>query len=76
MLLPRKSHHIHFRKGLPSENETKKRQRIQEMKEYECGRRCLSPSIFRKSKGPINFATSSTATATNIASADGGLKTL
>jgi hypothetical protein len=64
------------RKGLPSENETKKRQRIQEMKEYECGRRCLSPSIFRKSKGPIIFATSTSAAATNIALTDGGAKPL
>ncbi len=29
------------------------------MKDYECGMRCLSPSIFRKSKGPIILATSS-----------------
>lgn len=46
------------------------------MKEYECGRRCLSPSIFRKSKGPIIFATSTSAAATNIASTDGGAKAL
>lgn len=46
------------------------------MKEYECGRRCLSPSIFRKSKGPIIFATSTSTAATNIASSDGGAKTL
>jgi hypothetical protein len=61
---------------LPSENETKKRQRIQEMKDYECGRRCLSPSIFRKSKGPIIFATSTSATATNNGSLDGASRTL
>ena len=41
------------------------------MKEYECGRRCLSPSIFRKSKGPIIFATSTSSAATNIGSTDG-----
>jgi hypothetical protein len=51
---------------LPSESETKKRQRIQEMKEFEGGRRCLSPSIFRKSKGPIIFATSSSSITTNV----------
>ena len=48
-----------YSKGLPSESETKKRQRLLEMKEYECGKRCLSPSIFRKSKGPIVLAASS-----------------
>jgi hypothetical protein len=41
------------------------------MKEYECGRKCLSPSIFRKSKGPIIFATSTSTAATNIGSTDG-----
>jgi len=46
-------------KGLPSEDEAKKRQRLQEMKDYEHGKKVLSPSIFRKSKGPIIFAASS-----------------
>jgi len=45
-----------FRKGLPSETETKKRQRLLEIKDFEGGKKCLSPSIFRKSKGPIIFA--------------------
>lgn len=52
------------RQGLPSENETKKRQRLKEMKEYEGGKRCLSPSIFRKSKGPVVLTASSAAIAT------------
>jgi hypothetical protein len=36
------------------------------MKEFEGGRRCLSPSIFRKSKGPLIFATSSSSITTNV----------
>jgi len=36
------------------------------MKDYEEGRRCLSPSVFRKSKGPIILTTSyATLTANN-----------
>jgi hypothetical protein len=58
--------HYFYRKGLPSENENKKRLRLQEMKEYEEGKKILSPSIFRKSKGPIMLSASSTAlTSTN-----------
>jgi len=46
----------YFSKGLPSESETKKRQRLIEIKDFEGGKKCVSPSIFRKSKGPIIFA--------------------
>jgi hypothetical protein len=35
------------------------------MKDYEEGRRCLSPSVFRKSKGPIILTTSSNALTAN-----------
>jgi hypothetical protein len=35
------------------------------MKDYEEGRRCLSPSVFRKSKGPIILTTSSSALTAN-----------
>jgi hypothetical protein len=35
------------------------------MKDFEEGRRCLSPSIFRKSKGPIILTTSSAALTSN-----------
>ena len=36
------------------------------MKDYEGGKRCLSPSIFRKSKGPIVLTASAAAiTSTN-----------
>eukprot|EP00347_Sterkiella_histriomuscorum_P020303 403338323 len=54
-------HHILGKrlKGLPSETETKKRQRLMEIKDQEGGKKCLSPSIFRKSKGPILFAVQS-----------------
>jgi hypothetical protein len=38
---------------LPLESEAKKRLRLLEMKDYEGGRKCLSPSIFRKNKGPL-----------------------
>jgi hypothetical protein len=34
------------------------------MKEYECGKKCLSPSIFR-SKGPVVLASSSASTSAN-----------
>jgi hypothetical protein len=48
-----------FRKGLPSETESRKRQRLLEIKDYQDGKKCLSPSIFRKSKGPIIFTAQS-----------------
>jgi hypothetical protein len=35
------------------------------MKDYEEGRKCLSPSIFRKSKGPIILTTSYAALTSN-----------
>lgn len=35
------------------------------MKEYECGKKCLSPSIFRKSKGPVVLASASASTSAN-----------
>lgn len=43
---------------MPSETESRKRQRLLEIKDSEDGKKCLSPSIFRKSKGPIIFASS------------------
>ena len=36
------------------------------MKDYEQGKRVLSPSIFRKSKGPIILAASSAAISTTM----------
>jgi len=51
--------------GLPSENENKKRQRLQEMNDYEEGKKVLSPSIFRKNKGPIILAASMAAISSN-----------
>ncbi|CDW73737.1 myb-like dna-binding domain-containing protein [Stylonychia lemnae] len=56
-------------KGLPSETETKKRQRLLEIKDQEGGKKCLSPSIFRKSRGPIIFAVQSS----NFTSQNGNL---
>lgn len=46
-----------YRKGLPFEGEAKRRLRLQEIKDFEGGRKCLSPSIFRKTKGSNFFAT-------------------
>ena len=48
---------------MPSEDEAKKRQRLMEMKNYEQGMKVLSPSIFRKSKGPVVLAASAAALA-------------
>jgi hypothetical protein len=56
---------ISFRKGLPSETESRKRQRLIEIKDFEDGKKCLSPSIFRKSKGPIIFSASHQALTSN-----------
>ena len=36
-----------------------------DLKDYEDGRKCLSPSIFRKSKGPIIFTASHTSITSN-----------
>lgn len=52
---------LSLRSGLPSEDEAKKRQRLMEMKNYEQGMKVLSPSIFRKSKGPVVLAASASA---------------
>jgi hypothetical protein len=41
---------ILFSQGIPLEGETQKRQRILEIRDQEGGRKCLSPSIFRKNK--------------------------
>lgn len=49
----------YYRKGLPFENEAKKRLRLQEIKDFDCGKKCLSPSIFRKNKVPLLFGIAS-----------------
>lgn len=59
---------IYVRRGLPLESEAKKRLRLQEIKDYEAGKKCLSPSIFRKTKGPLIVGTNQSSAATSIAS--------
>jgi hypothetical protein len=49
--------------------------RLQEMKEYEGGKKCLSPSIFRKSKGPMVLAAASS-TLTSAGNVDLSIKSL
>lgn len=50
------------------ESEAMKRLRLQEIKDYEGGKKCLSPSIFRKTKAPliVGSSNSSTKASTNI----------
>jgi hypothetical protein len=72
-----------YRRGLPLETEAKKRLRLQELKDYEGGKKCLSPSIFRKTKGPLilgsgNISSGATSTSSETTiknSANGGKKT-
>jgi hypothetical protein len=69
-----------YRRGLPLETEAKKRLRLQELKDYEGGKKCLSPSIFRKTKGPLilgsgnitSTTTSTTSETTARTSLNGG----
>ena len=37
-----------------------------EIKDFEDGKKCLSPSIFRKSKGPIIFSASHNSVNSNV----------
>jgi hypothetical protein len=72
-----------YRRGLPLETEAKKRLRLQELKDYEGGKKCLSPSIFRKTKGPLilgsgnisSGATSTSSETTSKNTTNGGKKT-
>jgi hypothetical protein len=68
------------RRGLPLESEAKKRLRLQEIKDYEGGKKCLSPSIFKRTKGPLivgtnhSSATTSTSSETTAKSTQSGGK--
>jgi hypothetical protein len=57
------------------ESEAKKRLRLHEMKDYYRGKKCLSPSIFKKTKGPLIIGSTNSSVATS-ASSDSMLKSL